>query len=85
MKITSKRNQRVIRTILTRLNDITDIQCKPADCDNIRLEQIKSMQNMPLVYSDKMFINMVDEVKVTADESLVFKFKNGAEIEELLD
>lgn len=43
------------------------------------------MQNMPLVYSDKMFINMVDEVKVTADESLIFKFKNGAEIEELLD
>ena len=23
--------------------------------------------------------------KVTADESLIFKFKNGAEIEELLD
>lgn len=31
---------------------------------------------MPLVYSDKMFINMVDEVKVTADESLIIKFKN---------
>lgn len=32
-----------------------------------------------------MFINMVDEIKVTADESLILKFKNGTEIEELLD
>ncbi len=56
-----------------------------ADRIDTFIEQIKSMQNMPLVYSDKMFINMVDEVKVTADESLIFKFKNGAEIEELLD
>ncbi len=56
-----------------------------ADKIDAFIEQIKSMQNMPLVYSDKMFINMVDEVVVTADESLIFKFKNGAEIEELLD
>ena len=56
-----------------------------ADRIDTFIEQIKSMQNMPLVYSDKMFINMIDEVKVTADESLIFKFKNGAEIEELLD
>ncbi|MBR4766524.1 MAG: recombinase family protein [Clostridia bacterium] len=56
-----------------------------ADRIDTFIEQIKSMQNMPLVYSDKMFINMVDEIKVTADESLIFKFKNGAEIEELLD
>jgi len=44
-----------------------------------------AMMSAMMVYSDKMFINMVDEVKVTADESLFFKFKNGAEIEELLD
>ncbi|MBO4894093.1 MAG: hypothetical protein J5562_04165 [Clostridia bacterium] len=64
--------------------NITRVSYK-ADRIDTFIEQIKSMQNMPLVYSDKMFINMIEEVKVTTDESLIFKFKNGAEIEELLD
>lgn len=33
----SKANQKTIRHILMKLNDVSDVRCVPHDCDTIRL------------------------------------------------
>ena len=40
MNITSKKNQKAIRTILTRLNEVADVRCTPNDCKGIRLSKM---------------------------------------------
>ena len=40
--------------------------------------------SLPVQYSDRLWLNLIDRVTVYEDESLVFRFKNGAEITEML-
>ena len=40
--------------------------------------------SLPVQYSDRLWLNLIDRVKVYEDGSLVFRFKNGMEITEML-
>ena len=40
--------------------------------------------SLPVQYSDRLWLNLIDRVTVYGDGSLVFRFKNGAEITEML-
>ncbi len=40
--------------------------------------------SLPVQYSDRLWLNLIDRVTVYEDGSLVFRFKNGAEITEML-
>ena len=41
-------------------------------------------ESLPARYSDRLWLNLIDQVTVYEDGSLVFRFKNGAEITEML-
>lgn len=55
MNITSKKNQKEIRTILSRLNEVSDVQCKPNDCNNIRLSRMHRHYGV-IISMSKMFL-----------------------------
>ena len=40
--------------------------------------------SLPVQYSDRLWLNLIDRVTIYEDGSLVFRFKNGAEITEML-
>ena len=40
--------------------------------------------SLPVHYSDRLWLNLVDRVTVYEDGNLVFRFKNGMEITEML-
>ena len=40
--------------------------------------------SLPVQYSDRLWLNLIDRVTVYEDGSLVFRFKNGAEITDML-
>lgn len=43
---TSANNQKIIRQVLIRLNDVSDVRCTPADCDGIRLSKMHRQQKL---------------------------------------
>jgi len=40
--------------------------------------------SLPVQYSDRLWLNLIDRVTVYEDGSMVFRFKNGAEITEMM-
>ena len=41
-------------------------------------------RELPVQCSDRLWLNLIDRVTVYEDGSLVFRFKNGAELTEML-
>lgn len=74
MNITSRKNQRTIRTILTRLNDITDVQCNPNDCNNIRLSKMHRHYGIIISMSKMFLINKMSNYSINTNESFCFLF-----------
>ena len=72
--ITSGKNQRILRKILSRMNEVSDVHCTPRDCDNIRLS--KMHRNYEIIISmSKMFLyNKTLTYNVGANESFCFLF-----------
>lgn len=71
---TSKRNQKIIRNILIRLNDISDVQCKPNDCDRVRLSKMHSNYRMILSMSRMFLLNKTSGFAMDINESFCFLF-----------
>ena len=47
--------------------------------------EIKAIDtSLPLEYTDRFWLNLIDRVTVYEDKRLVFRFKNGTEVEETL-
>ncbi|MBR0277658.1 MAG: recombinase family protein [Clostridia bacterium] len=46
--------------------------------------EIQEIEELPLEFDEKLWNSVIDKVIVNEDETVVFKFKNGAEITELL-
>lgn len=46
--------------------------------------EIISLPDLPIEFSDRLWLNLIDTATIHGDEKIVFKFKNGAEIEEEL-
>ena len=46
--------------------------------------EIPELDDLPIKFDEKLWNSVIDMVTVYEDERLMFKFKNGAEIEEQL-
>ncbi|MEE1017265.1 MAG: hypothetical protein U0L27_06310 [Ruminococcus sp.] len=46
--------------------------------------EIISLPDLRIEFSDRLWLNLIDRATVYGDEKIVFKFKNGAEVEEEL-
>ena len=72
--ITSKRNQKIIRTILSRLTEVNDVQCSPHDCDHIRLSKLHRHYGVILSMSKMFLLNKVSNFSIDTNESFCFLF-----------
>ena len=57
-------------------------QADVMDCFITELMTLDAL--LPVQYSDRLWLNLIDRVTIYEDGSLVFRFKNGAEITEML-
>ena len=56
-----------------------------ADVIESFMNEIRAFDNpLPVQYSDRLWLNLIDRVTVYEDGRLVFRFKNGTEITETL-
>lgn len=74
MNITSKKNQKVLRTILTRLNEISDVKCTPNDCNNIRLSKMHRHYGIIISMSKMFLLNKMSNYTIDTNESFCFLF-----------
>lgn len=72
--ITSKRNQKAIRNILVRLNEVSDIPCQPSDCDRIRLSRMQSQYRIIMSMSKMFLLNKTSGYTMDINESFCFLF-----------
>lgn len=69
---------------------LDEIQTQRADkmekADSISgfLFEISELESLPIAFSERLWHNMVDHVKVYEDDQLVFVFRNGIKITEFL-
>lgn len=74
MNITSKKNQKAIRTILTRLNEVTDVRCTPNDCNGIRLSKMHRHYGIIISMSKMFLLNKMSNYTIDTNESFCFLF-----------
>lgn len=55
-----------------------------ADAISVFLFEISELEFLPIEFSERLWHNMVDHVKVYEDDRLVFIFRNGIKITEFL-
>ena len=72
--MTSKRNKKFIRDILVRLNEVEDVQCKPSDCDRVRLSRLHSNYRIIISMSKMFLLNQTSSFVVDTNESFCFLF-----------
>ena len=72
--LTSKKNQKTIRSILTRLSEIEDVNCTPSDCDNIRLNRLNSNYGIIISMSKMFLLNKVSSYTLDSNDSFCFLF-----------
>jgi 5-methylcytosine-specific restriction endonuclease McrBC regulatory subunit McrC len=74
INITSKRNQKTLRTILTRLNEVSDVKCTPNDCNNIRLSKMHRNYGIIISMSKMFLLNKMSNYSIDTNESFCFLF-----------
>ena len=74
LNITSKRNQKTLRTLLTRLNEVSDVQCTPNDCNNIRLSKMHRHYGIIISMSKMFLLNKMSNYSIDMNESFCFLF-----------
>lgn len=74
INITSKRNQKALRTILTRLNEVSDVQCNPNDCNSIRLSKMHRNYEIIVSMSKMFLLNKTSNYALDVNESFCFLF-----------
>lgn len=72
--ITTRKNQRVIRNILMKMNGVSDVQCKPQDCDRVRLSKMHRQYRLILSMSRMFLLNKTSSYTVDTNESFCFLF-----------
>ena len=71
---TTRRNQKTIRNILVRLNEVADVQCKPSDCDRVRLSKMHGNYRIILSMSRMFLLNKTSGFTMDINESFCFLF-----------
>ena len=67
---------------LQKLRITRSFQADVLECFMFEIKAINT--SLPLEYTDRFWLNLIDRVTVYEDKRLVFLFKNGAEVEETL-
>ena len=67
---TTEKNQRFIRNILMKLNDVEDIKCVPSDCDSIRLSKMQGFYNVIISMSKMFLLNQMSNNAMDINNSL---------------
>lgn len=70
----TKSNQRIIRSILTKLNDVSDVACAPSDCDHIRLSYLNGNYKVILSMSKMFLLNQTSSYSLDTNDSFCFLF-----------
>lgn len=70
----SRRNQKLIRNILVRLNEVSDVNCKPSDCDRVRLSKMHSNYRVIISMSKMFLLNKTSTFAVDNSDSFCFLF-----------
>ncbi len=71
---TTRKNQKSLRMILSRLDEVADVTCKPADCDNIRLSRMHRNYGIIISMSKMFLINKMSNYSLDANEAFCFLF-----------
>lgn len=74
LNIASKKNQKIIRNILMKLDGVTDTNCVPSDCDNIRLSKMHKPYQIILSMSKMFLLNKLSDFSTQSHESFCFLF-----------
>ena len=72
--ITSRKNQKSIQNILMRMNEVTDENCVPADCDTIRLSDFQKDYQVILSLSKMFLLNKMSSLSLDMNKSFCFLF-----------
>lgn len=72
--ITSKKNQKAIRNILIKLNEVSDVPCQPSDCDRVRLSRMQSHYRIIMSMSKMFLLNKTSGYTMDINESFCFLF-----------
>ena len=70
----SRANQMLLRHILIKLSDVSEIKCKPSDCDVIRLSRLQSNYHIILSMSKMFLLNQTSSYDIDTNESFCFLF-----------
>lgn len=71
---TTTKNQKIIRKILTKLDEVSNINCKPSDCDNIRLSKMHKNYQIIISMSKMFLLNKMSDYTFDSHESFCFLF-----------
>jgi 5-methylcytosine-specific restriction endonuclease McrBC regulatory subunit McrC len=74
MNITTKKNQKAINTILTRLNEVSDVRCTHNDCNNVRLSKMHRNYSIIISMSKMFLLNKMSNYTFDMNESFCFLF-----------
>lgn len=72
--ITTLKNQRTLRLILSRLDEVSDVSCSPHDCDGIRLGNMNRDYGIIISMSKMFLINKMSGYSIDTNETFCFLF-----------
>lgn len=67
-------NKKIIRQVLIRLKEVSDIRCVPSDCDGIRLSKLHRQYTVILSMSKMFLLNQTLTYEIDNQESFCFLF-----------
>lgn len=70
----SPKNQKAIRNILMKLNEVSDVKCKPSDCNGIRLSRMHQHYRVIISMSKMFLLNKTSTYAIDRHESFCFLF-----------
>lgn len=73
-KITTQKNQRKLRLILSRLDEVLDVPCSPHDCDGIRLGNMNKNYAIIISMSKMFLMNKMSGYSIDTNETFCFLF-----------
>lgn len=71
---TSTANKKIIRQVLIRMNEVSDVRCVPSDCDGIRLSKLNRQYTVLLSMSKMFLLNQTSTYQIDNQESFCFLF-----------
>ena len=74
LNFTTTNNQRDIRKILIKLNEVEDVKCFPSDCDAIRLSTMQGFYSVIINMSKMFLLNQISNYYVDMNDSFCFLF-----------